>query len=72
MYVANKEKTFDASRDLARSTIDSYPKGIGATVDADIGEQMGIQRAQILTMAGDRQHVPQAGQQGAAGSGSVG
>jgi len=36
-YFANKAKTFEATRDMARTTIDSYTKGIGATVDADIG-----------------------------------
>ena len=36
-YFANKAKTFEATREMARTTMDSYTKGIGATVDADIG-----------------------------------
>jgi hypothetical protein len=36
-YFANKAKTFEATRDMARATIDAYTVGVGAAVDADIG-----------------------------------
>lgn len=36
-YFANKAKTFEATREMARTTIEAHTTGLGATVDSDIG-----------------------------------